>query len=366
MLALGYEITQISSLLGVSRPTLYKLMKDADINQAGRYSNIADGELDDRLAHIKNSHPNAGEVMVSGHLRAQGITVKRSMLRSSLHRVDPEGVVERRRTRLRHRVYDNPCPNYVWHIDGNHKLIRWGIVIHVAIDGFSRLVTFAEASNNNRSATVLDHFERAIDLYGRPLRVRSDHGGENVQVWQNMLTANGDRSVIVGSSVRNQRVERFNLDVNVNVTRPFSSTFRDLEFEGNLDSSNDTDLFCLQYVYIPRINQVAREFIAAHNHHAISSEGSSTPLQLFYAYRHLTELHSSSTHCDPYPVLNVQQLMEDSHNLPHVDVQGKECPIPQEKLLELQTTIDPLATSACQGKDLYNSTVEFVARCLME
>ena len=95
--------------------------------------------------------------MAGGHLRTQGIIVKRSPLRASLLRVDPEGVAERRRMQPLHRVYDNPDPNYVWHIDGNHKLVRWGFVIRVATDGFSRLVTFAEASNNNLSRTVFAH-----------------------------------------------------------------------------------------------------------------------------------------------------------------------------------------------------------------
>ncbi|KAI6114827.1 hypothetical protein EDD16DRAFT_1483344, partial [Pisolithus croceorrhizus] len=31
-------------------------------------------------------------------------------------------------------------PNAVWHINGHHKLIRWGIVIHGFIDGFCRTV----------------------------------------------------------------------------------------------------------------------------------------------------------------------------------------------------------------------------------
>ena len=28
------------------------------------------------------------------------------------------------------------------HIDGNHKLIRWGFVIHGGIDGFSRKIMY--------------------------------------------------------------------------------------------------------------------------------------------------------------------------------------------------------------------------------
>lgn len=60
-----------------------------------------------------------------------------------------------------------------------HLIFRWRIVIHGAIDGFSRLVTFLEASNNNRSSTVMEKFVKAVDQYGVPSRVRCDQGGEN-------------------------------------------------------------------------------------------------------------------------------------------------------------------------------------------
>ena len=264
MVALGCKITQIATLLGVSRPTVYKLMKEQGMNHKDRYTNVLDNELDDQLVRIKVNHPNVGEVMTGGHLRAQGIHVRRADLRAALHRVDPDGVPERRRSRLRHRVYDCPCPNYVWHLNGNHKLVKWRFVIHVGIDGFSRLVSFAEKSTNNEARTVLNHFLSAVETFGRPLRVQTDHGGENTDMWRNMVTANGEQSVIVGSSVRNQRVQRFNFDINANVTRQFAAIFHDLEFEESLCAANDTDLFCLQYIYTPCINKVLHEFIAAH------------------------------------------------------------------------------------------------------
>lgn len=50
-------------------------------------------------------------------------------------------------------------------------LIRWKIVIHGFIDGYSRLVVGLRASNNNRAATVLDLFLEASQLYGVPSRV---------------------------------------------------------------------------------------------------------------------------------------------------------------------------------------------------
>ena len=34
-------------------------------------------------------HPNAGEVMLQGHLRAQGISVQHSKIRNAIHDLDP-------------------------------------------------------------------------------------------------------------------------------------------------------------------------------------------------------------------------------------------------------------------------------------
>lgn len=70
-------------------------------------------------------------------------------------------------------------------MDGNHKLIRWRLVVHGTIDGYSRLITFLHCSSN-RASTVLDCFTQAVHEYGTPSRVRTDHGGENVRVWDYM------------------------------------------------------------------------------------------------------------------------------------------------------------------------------------
>ncbi|KIK81259.1 hypothetical protein PAXRUDRAFT_44016, partial [Paxillus rubicundulus Ve08.2h10] len=52
----------------------------------------------------------------------------------SLQWIDPLSCVIHHHTAIQHHVYEAPCSNYVWHIDGHHKLIRWGIIIHGMID----------------------------------------------------------------------------------------------------------------------------------------------------------------------------------------------------------------------------------------
>ena len=70
------------------------------------------------------------------------------------------------------------------------------------------MITYLKCANNNRAETVAGSFESAIGTYGIPTRVRSDHGGENVDVWRFMVSHHNDEScVTVGSSTHNERIE---------------------------------------------------------------------------------------------------------------------------------------------------------------
>ena len=90
-------------------------------------------------------------------------------------------------------------------------MVRWRFVTHCEIYGYSCLVVFLKHSTNNRASTVLQSFLDAVSKYGVPSRVRTDQSGENMLVAQFMLQnrGHGRGSIITGSSVHNQLIERF-------------------------------------------------------------------------------------------------------------------------------------------------------------
>lgn len=129
----------LAQTLGVHRNTLRRHLQMNGLSR--RYSNITDEELEILIRYYKRDRPNAGLRFVIAFLKSHGIHVQRARIRSSMQHINPLGRLVRYRAVIKRRVYESPRSNYVWHIDGHHKLIRWGVVIHGMIDGFCRTVS---------------------------------------------------------------------------------------------------------------------------------------------------------------------------------------------------------------------------------
>ena len=244
-------------------------------------------------------------------------------------------------------------PNFVWHIDSHHKLIKWRFVTHGSIDGCSHLIPYLHCTDNNRASTVFAYFTKAVDEFGLPQKVRTDLGGENTEVWRYMIEQHSSNAaVITGASTHNQRIERLWRDVHRCVTVLFADTFRMLEDEGKLDSLNEVDLFCLHYVYKPRINSTLRSFVESWNNHSMSSEGNLTPTQLYI--QGFIETNQSPVQPNAGNLNSQQMSARDHVQVPRI------CFRPCALLLLLLSVIDPLQPSSQFGRDIYLRTIEVV------
>ena len=285
LLELDFTLVEIAEIIGCSARTVRRRILEFGLSQIVEYTPISDDQLDAVVRDFVSNFPTAGQKTLAGHLSTLGYRIQRFRVRESLYRVDPLGVQQRSRRLLHRRKYRVAGPNSLWHIDGNHKLIRWHIVIHGGIDGYSRIPVYLSASSNNRSETVLQLFLEAVTKYGLPSRVRSDKGGENVLVSQYMLQhpsrGPGRGSFITGRSVHNQRIERLWRDVFSSCTGHLYHMFYSMEEEGLLDPFDEVDLFALHFVFLPRVNKQLESFKAAYCRHRLRTEHSHTPMQLW-------------------------------------------------------------------------------------
>lgn len=241
------------------------------------------------------------------------------------------------------------------------------MVTHGAIDGFSRLVVYLQCYGNNCASTVYDLFLKASWQYGLPSRIRCDQGGENLQVARHMLRHRGieRRSVLVGSSVHNQRIERLWRDMHRCITSVYYRLFYFLEQHNLLNPINDVHIFSLHYVYLPRINQALQEFVQSWNHHGMRTEQGQTPHQLFTSGS-LQLQNAGSTALDFFEEVLDTYGIEDTGNA-HMDgdEEGIEVPpidiqISEQQMGMLRNLVNPLESSEEFGIDLFESTKAFM------
>lgn len=124
----GFKVAEIARLIGVSKRTAERRLKDYDLGIRQSYSPLTDHELEDEVKKIINDFPHVGYRTMSGLLQVKGHRVQEKRIRHAMQNADSCGVLFRRlflsASRVQRRTYSVKAPQALWHIDGNHKLIR--------------------------------------------------------------------------------------------------------------------------------------------------------------------------------------------------------------------------------------------------
>ena len=121
----------IALLLDVSNSTIKRRLSDFGIPIRCTYTEIADNALDEVIFTILQDSPNTSYKRMTGFLRSRGLRSQQLRICESMRRVDPAVVLLRSHEMriTQRRRYQVPAPFTLWHIDGNHKLIRYSILI---------------------------------------------------------------------------------------------------------------------------------------------------------------------------------------------------------------------------------------------
>jgi hypothetical protein len=276
---LGFTWTQIRNFNDVAMTESQIKWWRSKSNYFDPLDTLENDNLDNIIREYILDNPNRGEIMTWGYLLSQGYRVTREKLRESICRVDPVNRERRRKGAVVRRVYNVYGPHHLWHIDGNHKLIKvFRAVIHGCIDGFTRKIIFLHIHDNNSASTVLSDFIKAVDKHGVLCeRIRTDKGGENIDVARFMLEMRGLNrgSVLTGSSNHNQRIERLWYDVTRKVLFSYKEIFLYYINILDMDINNDRTCFIMHYLFLDRIEADLQQFVEAWNNHKVSTNARS-------------------------------------------------------------------------------------------
>ena len=132
-----------------------------------------------------------------------------------------------------------------------------------------------------------------------------------------------------------------------------------------LDPSCEEDLYCLHYVFIPRIQHQLDTFRETYSHHKLRTEGNMTPYQLWI--QGMSVLNTDSAAVEGATEEFEYGIDWDGpcviSNVEHIVIEDVNCPMTAHQSSQLKALVDPLQTCGDFGSALYITAREYVRAC---
>jgi len=130
--------TEIAKILGIHRHVLRHNLLCHGVYY--KWTQLSNRDLNILVKTYQSTKPDSGIQYLIGYLCSHGIWIQKRRVTASIAWVDGLGQVLCQCRTIRHPKYCVSRTNYLWHVDGHHKLILWGIVLHGFADGCDQTV----------------------------------------------------------------------------------------------------------------------------------------------------------------------------------------------------------------------------------
>lgn len=282
----------------ISIRTLKRILKKLNLKRKNITETPDEQIISVLITEINGSGMDLGYRAMWQRLRDMyGFSVKQSTVLRLLNLVDPDGIEERSRYRLKRRTYSVPGPNFLWHIDGFDKLKRYGFAIHGCVDGYSRKVMWLHVSTtNNKPQVIAYYYLQCLEEFNLiPSLIRSDRGTENTVIdilhmglrYYHEDEDAGCKSFLKGKSTANERIEKFWKQLRQSTLNFYIKLFKSMQHDNILDIGDIVHIEVLRYCFGPILKKDLENSLKEWNEHRIRKQNvinviSGIPNVLYY------------------------------------------------------------------------------------